>query len=110
MSMERVKQFKDLMVDYDATGGTLSVDVWTDMPGSTMATRKVTALAITTGRQTKNIPLDGIEGTLIKVKFTPANTAVVRLYAATVRVRAIGVYLDGTNAEVWNTQEIGFGI
>ena len=113
MSMERVKQFKDLMVDYDCSGSgtpTFTVDVWTDMPGSAMATRKVTALPATSGRQTKNIPLDGIVGTLVQLRTTPSATAVVKFYAATIRIRAIGGYLDGSNGEVWNTQEIGFGI
>jgi len=49
-------------------------------------------------------------GTLVQVRFTPAATAVVKLYAATLRARAVGVYLDGTVGDVWNTQELGFGI
>ncbi len=117
MPLERVKQLKDIIIDYDCSGtGTpsLAVDVWTDMPGAAMASRKSSTLASTSGRQTKVISLDNagayIEGTLVQVKFTPSATAVVRLYGATIRVRPVGVYLDGANSEFWKTQEIGFGI
>ncbi len=34
----------------------------------------------------------------------------MRLYAATLRLRAIGVYLDGSLGEIWETQEQGFGV
>jgi hypothetical protein len=109
VSFERVKQFKDLMVDYDApAGGT--VQVWTDMPGTTMALRLTYNLPATTGRQTKNVPMDGIEGTLIRFVWAPSVGNVMRLYAATLRLRPIGVYLDGSNGEIWKTQEMGFGI
>lgn len=117
MALERVKQFKDLIVDYDCSGTgtpTLDVDIWTDMPGGAMASRKKVDLPATAGRQTKVIPLDDdgayIEGTLVQAKFTPSATAVVRLYGATLRLRPIGVYLDGSLGEFWKTQEIGFGI
>lgn len=110
MAFERVKQFKDLMVDYDASGGTATVEVFTDMPGASMASRKSYTLPQTTGRQTRNVPLDGIEGTLIRFEFSPPAAGVMRLYAATVRVRAVGVYMDGTNGEIWKTLEMGFGI
>jgi hypothetical protein len=113
MPFDRVKQFKQVMVDYDCSGTgtpTLTVAVFTDMPGSAMASRKSVALAATTGRQTKNIPLDGVEGTLIEFSFTPSSTAVARLYGATLQLRAVGVYLDGTNGEIWQTQPMGFGI
>lgn len=95
------------MVDYDApSGGT--VTVYTDMPGTAMAVRVTYPLPATVGRQTKNVPLDGTEGTLIKVKWSSG--AVLRLYAATLRLRPIGVYIDGTNNEFWETGELGFGI
>jgi hypothetical protein len=107
---DRVKQFKQVMVDYDATVAA-TIDVYTDMPGGAMTDRKIAfVLPVTVGRQTKNVPLDGIEGTLIKFKFTPGVTGVLRLYGATLQMRAVGVYLDGANGEIWQTQEMGFGI
>ena len=109
MATERVKQFKDLMVDYDAPGGG-TCQVFTDMPGATMASRLTYSLPATTGRQTRCVPLDGFEGTLVRFKFAPASNNTMRLYAATLRLRGVGVYLDGTNSEFWQTQEMGFGI
>jgi hypothetical protein len=110
MPFDRVKQFKQVMVDYDASVAG-AIDVYTDMPGGVMTDRKVAfPLPQTTGRQTKNVPLDGIEGTLIQFKFTPGATGVMRLYGGTLQMRAVGVYLDGTNGEFWQTQPMGFGI
>ena len=111
MSLERVKQFKDLNIDFDISGsGNVTVAFWTDMPGGTMSSRKSVTYTATTGRVTKTIPLDGIEGTLMKLVVTPATGTVCRLYAATVRLRPVGVYLDGTVGDIWQTLEIGFGI
>ena len=108
MAFERVKQFKDIIVDYDAPSGA-SLKIYTDMPGGTMAQRLTTlTLPATTGRQTKALALDGTEGTL--VRFEWSSTGVLRLYGATLRMRPVGVYLDGAAGEVWKTQELGFGV
>lgn len=110
MPFERVKQFKDLMVDYDSSAAGATVKTYTDMPGGTMSLRNTYILPQTTGRQTKNVPLDGIEGTLIKFTFTPAGAGILKVYGGTLRMRPVGVYLDGANGETWSTQEMGFGV
>ena len=108
MAFSRVKQFKDIIVDYDAASGA-TLKVYTDMPGTAMAQRGATlTLPATAGRQTKVFPLDGIEGTLVRFEFGSA--AVLRLYGATLRMRPVGVYLDGAAGEVWKTTEMGFGV
>ncbi len=112
MAFERVKQFKDLEFSYDAPNG-MTVKVYTDMPGSTMALRKTLSYPATTGRQTKVMPLDQpagvyVEGTLYRIEVT--STGVVRLFGGILRARPIGVYLDGGNGEIWQTQELGIGI
>ena len=124
MAFQRVKQFKDLELSYDAPSG-MTVKFYTDMPGTSSGTNGAQALACTvnfpatTGRQTFTMPLDAgssassaaqnyIEGTLYKVLIT--STGVVRLFGGVVRCRAIGTWFNGANAESWNSQEQGVGI
>ena len=109
MPLQRVKQFKDIEIEYESVSG-MSVLFYTDMPGTAMALRATLAFAATTTRRTLTLPLDGIEGTLFQVKITSAG--VVRLYGGVVRVKPIGVYFDGgsTPAEIWSTQEQGIGV
>jgi len=109
MALQRVKQFKDIELEYEAVAA-MTVTFLTDMPGSAMAVRATLTFPLTTTRRTLTLPLDGIEGTLFQVKIV--STAVVRLYGGVVRVKPIGVYFDGgsTPAEVWYTQEQGIGV
>jgi hypothetical protein len=109
MALQRVKQFKDIELEYEAVAA-MTVTFLTDMPGSAMALRATLNFPLTTTRRTLTLPLDGIEGTLFQVKIV--STAVVRLYGGVVRVKPIGVYFDGgsTPAEIWQTQEQGIGV
>jgi hypothetical protein len=109
MALQRVKQFKDLELSYDSVS-TMTVVFSTDMPGGSMSTRATLTFPASTGRKTHTLPLDGIEGTLFKVKISSAG--VVRLFGGIVRVRPISVYFDGasTPAEIWESQEQGVGI
>ena len=126
MAFNRVKQFKDIELVYDAPSG-LTLTFYTDMPGASGAAQGAMTLRVTltfpatTGRQTLTLPLDGsatggagsapynpIEGTLYKVSV--ASTGVVRLFAGLVRARPIGTWLNGANNEVWTMQEQGIGI
>lgn len=107
MAFQRVKTFKDIELYYDAPAG-FSLVFYTDMPGSAMAVRATLPFPASSGRRTHTLPLDGIEGTLYRLKIT--STGVVRLFGGVLRARAIGVYLDGANSEIWDTQEQGVGI
>jgi hypothetical protein len=111
MPFQRVKQFKDLELSYDAPSG-LALHFWTDMPGSAMADRVTLSFPATSGRQTKTLPLAAggaqLEGTLYKC--IVSSTGVVRLFGGIVRARPIGVYFDGAAGETWETQESGVGI
>lgn len=106
--MEGVNQFKDLTLVFEnsATG---YLQVWTDLPGGTMAVRRTLTLPTTTARAERTFPFDDygqglIEGRLIKFKALPAGT--LKLYAGFVRFRRVGTYIDGTAQEIWETQEI----
>ena len=114
VSLSRLKQFKDIELSYDSAAA-LTVKFYTDMPGSVMALRKTLTFPLTSGRQTKTLPLDDtggapVEGTLFQVEIT--STGVVRLFGGLVRVRGIGVWFDGgaTPAERWITQPMGIGV
>lgn len=121
MAFQRVKQFKDVEVHYDAPQGVRLI-FYTDMPGSAMAERKRFDLPASTGRKTFTVPLDGIEGTLYKARWTAVRAGGInddsgsitskelRLFGGVLRSRAIGVYLDTANGEYWETQESGIGI
>ena len=109
MAFERVKQFKEITGLYESTGACTML-VTTDLEP---AGRSFT-LATASTRTPFTCPLDvagsgGIlEGNWIKVKWTP--TAIFRLYGATVKVRPIGVYIDGAKNEIWDIQEEGLGV
>ena len=111
MAFDRVKEYKDITIDYNAASGATLL-FYTDMPGGAMALRKTIALPATTTRTTRTYGLDatGIlpEGTLHRVKIT--STAVVRLYGGHLRVRPIGVYFDGAAGEFWETLDTGLGV
>lgn len=107
--MQYVSELKDLTLVCNITGGTASLVIRTDLPGGTMADRKTVTLTATTGRETKNITLDGIRGKLMQVRVTPASGAAVELYSGSVRARQIGEYLDGTTGDIWETQPIALG-
>jgi hypothetical protein len=113
MAFERVKQFKDLELEYDmVSGGTLKV--YTDMPGTPMALKRTMNIPVSVGTRTYVFPLDQatdggiLEGTLIK--FRIESPGIVRLFGGVVRVRPIGTYFNGANGEIWETLELALGI
>lgn len=110
MAFTRMKEWKDLELEYDAPSG-MEVTVYTDFTGNTqgvVASRAVLEFPATTGRATYTLGLDGIFGTLIRFKITSAG--IVRLYGGIVRARSIGVFFNGANGEIWTSQEMGIGI
>ena len=126
MAFQRVKQYKDIELSYDAPAG-LTLKFYTDMPGTSAGLNTTMVLAVTlafpatVGRQTMTLPLDAgptgavpnagyAEGTLYRVGIL--STGIVRLFGGIVRARAIGTWLNGGTGvnECWSTQEQGIGI
>lgn len=110
MAFERLKELKDVELFYDAPSG-LSLLVYSDVASGTQgALALLTTLSFpaTTGRQTYTLGLDGFFGTLVRFKAT--SSGIVKLYGGILRARAIGVYFNGANGEVWTSQEMGIGI
>ena len=107
MAAERVKQFKDTTIKYDAPAG-FSLLVRRFMTGTGLTDWQTLTFPASVGVRTYTAPLDGLEAILIKFKAT--STGIVRLHGGVIRFRPIGVYFDGAQGEIWETQELGFGI
>lgn len=119
MAFQKVFDFKEITLEYSSNGAAV-FQFYTDMPGGTLAIRLPLgapasggyALPSTGGigaRKTITIPLDGIQGTEYYPIFTPANTTQLILLSAKIFLRPIGVYLDGSLGEIWQTQPIAVG-
>lgn len=115
--MQRVKEFKDLELRYRHSVGTLTVQVWTDMDLTTgapeaLAVQKTLEFPATSGttQATHTLPLDGLFGTIYRVRVVPEAGEITQLFGGIIRARPIGVYLIGTNGEVWDSGEQGIGI
>ena len=107
MSLARVKQFKDIELSYESAAA-VTLTLYTDMPGGSLALRNTLTFPAASSRHTKTLPLDGTEGTLYYV--SASSTGVVRLYGGLIRVRGVGVYIDGAAGEVWTTQPSAIGM
>lgn len=119
VAIQKCQEFKELTIQYQSNGAS-KVQLETDMPAGALAIRLPVAspssagIAIPTSssaRVTMTIPLDGVEGTEFRFTFTPGVATQLRLFSAVVRVRMIGLYLDGslTVPEVWSTTPIALG-
>lgn len=114
MAFNRVWEFKEMGLVYDLVSAASTLAFYTDMPGGTMAERVIPGtgggtMSVTTGRETRIFPLDGLNGTQYKAKITPGATSVLKLYAGYLLARPIGVYLEGARGEVWEMQPQALG-
>lgn len=116
-----VYQSKDLFIAYDAPGGA-TLTIYTDLPANNEAGGGLNTQALggtqitlpaTTGRGTYTASLDQVgatnnylEGTIWKFELVPPNNNIVRLYAGSIRVRKIGVYIQP--GQSWRSQELAF--
>jgi hypothetical protein len=103
---------KELSLEYQSNGAA-TLQWYTDMPGGTLAARKVPAVTLastSSTRKTITIPLDGIEATLYYPEITPAAATQLRLFGGVVWLRPIGVYIDGSQGEVWKTAPLAVGV
>lgn len=108
MAMERVKQFKDMTLKYDAVAG-MTVTIYRYLTGTGLTQwGSPLSFPVSAGARTHTVPLDGLDAILFKLRVT--STGIVRLHGGVVRLRPLGVYFDGSNGEIWETQELGFGI
>ncbi len=105
---ESVNEFKDVTLTFENTVA-CTMNLLTDMPGGAMAQRRAITIPVTTTRKTVTFPLDYsglglMNGKL--VQFTVAPTGALKLFSGFIRFRRVGEYIDGTQGDIWQTQEI----
>jgi len=109
MAFRKVSDFKEITLQYQSNGPT-TFQFFTDMPGGTLATRVATTLPSTGNtRKTITIPLDNVQGTEYYPLLQPGAATQLFLLAGTIWLRPIGVYIDGSLGEIWQTQPIAVG-
>lgn len=127
MAIQKVQEFKELTIYYSSNGPSI-LQMYTDIPAGTIDIAEGTlAIRLPAGapssagytipssnnvRSTFTFPLDNIEGTEFYFKFTPGATTQLRLYAGSVKMRMIGIHLDGslTVPEFWATTPVALGV
>jgi hypothetical protein len=120
MSFRRVAQFREMSIEYVSPSGDSTAKFFTDMPGNQLALRVTGTLPQSNADhtpRTTTIPLvDGngapLEGTLYYPRVEPyvtSGSGGTQLRSGVVYMRAIGVYLDGTLGEFFETLPIGIG-
>lgn len=112
----RVGELKDFLLDYDASAAGGRIEVYSDLPGTALTARRTLALPAQTTRGVYVFPLEsGADaasddlpyGQLFKVRIYPPPGGILRLHGRAVfRARLIGVYFNGTNGEIWETQSL----
>jgi hypothetical protein len=105
----KVWELKELRYSAHATTANGSIEVKTDRPSGGMLVRSTVAVATSAVRVTDQQGLDGIEAKQLQVKFIPGATGIFRVYKATVLARPIGVYLEGSKGDFYETQPIPLG-
>lgn len=122
MAFRKVAQFKEISLEYVSPSGASTLKFYTDMPGGHLTERTGgKSMPITNADKTPatvTFPLvDGngapLEGTLYYPRVEPYATSAsggTQLRGGVVWMRAIGVYLDGTLGEFFETLPIPVGV
>lgn len=98
----KVKQCKELQLDIDALGGTVNVNLYSDLPGNALAVRQTPMVAMG-GRAVLKFPFGVTEGFLWRLALRGGP---FRLYSARLLMRPIGVYVEAYEAAagfVWDS-------
>jgi hypothetical protein len=109
LGIGKVKQVKELELDIDASGGVVTANIYSDLPGNALALRHSVA-AVPGGRAILKYPMPLTEGYLWRVALTAASGP-FRLYAARLLTRVIGTYVEAYEAAagfVWDSMEQSF--
>jgi hypothetical protein len=121
MAFRKVAQFKELSLEYVSPSGASTFKFFTDMPGNALALRFTGSLPQTNPGhypETTTFSLvDGngapLEGTLYYPRVEPFATSAnggTQLRSGVVFIRPIGVYLDGSLGEFFETMPISVGV
>ena len=119
MAFRKVAQFKEVSLEYVSTTAPGTFKFFTDMPGNHLAERTGGKVLPQTNADkapgTITFPLvdaNGapLEGTLYYPRVEPPATGALQLRSGVVWIRTIGVYLDGTLNEFFETLPISVGV
>ena len=122
MAFRKVAQFKEVSLEYVSPSGASSFTFSTDMPGGLIAARITNASLPQTpadhSPRTTTIPLVDnagapLEGTLYVTRVDPFATSAsggTQLRSGVIWLRPIGVYLDGSLGEFFETMPIPVGV
>lgn len=119
MAIQKVQEFLEFTIFYQSNGAS-KIQLETDFPSGALAIRLPVASPSSSGialpttaglRGTFTIPLIGVEGTEYKFTISPGAATQLRIFSATVKLRMIGVYLDGslTVPETWVSGPVALG-
>lgn len=114
----QIKTIDAVELDVDATDDDLTLQIWSDIPGGTMAIRLGAGTTISRTVVRKIMPVTlatPISGRLFRYVLTQNGvdlTQGFRLYGLRARMVTTGVYLDSSVAggDRWQTQEISLGV
>ena len=109
LGVGKVKQCKELELDIDATGGTVGVNIYSDLPGNALAVRQTPVVA-KAGRAVFRYPFPITEGYLWRLALT-ATSGPFRLYSARLLMRIVGVYVEAYESAagyIWDSQPVTF--
>lgn len=118
MAFRKVGQFREVSLEYVSADGPGTFKFSTDMPGNAITLRETKTLpqtAVDKSPQTITFPLVDVngaplEGTLYVPRVEPPVYGALQLRSGVVWIRTIGVYLDGTLGEFFDTLPIGIGV
>jgi hypothetical protein len=119
MAFRKVAQFKEVSLEYVSADAAGAFKLFTDMPGNHLADRTgAKVLPQTNADKTPNtitfplVDANGapLEGTLYYPRVDPPATGALQLRGGVIWMRTIGVYLDGTLGEFFETMPIPVGV
>jgi hypothetical protein len=119
MAFRKVCQFKELSVEYISTTAAGTLKFFTDLPGNHLTERTggktLPATNADKSPNTITFPLVDasgapLEGTLYYPRVDPPAAGALQLRSGVVWIRPIGVYLDGSLGEFFETQPISVGV
>lgn len=119
MAFRKVAQFKEVSLEYVSPTAAGTFKFFTDMPGGALIERtggKVLPLTpADKSPKTITFPLVDVngaplEGTLYYPRVEPPVAGALQLRSGVIWIRTIGVYLDGTLGEFFETLPISVGV
>jgi hypothetical protein len=107
--IRQVFEFKEISLHFDARTGNASMEFYSGGPNAAINLDATLTLPAGSAPTTKTFQL-GYVGTVYRLKAIPNASGTLKLFSGTLMVRTLGVYLDGTQSDVWDSEEIAVAI